>query len=62
MWNGSTQKSVNDTLRRVKSAVQQNPGYKVVYEFPNAKVEAEARKFIRDSGYDSFVSTRVRSQ
>ncbi|NIK43883.1 hypothetical protein FHY10_002178 [Xanthomonas arboricola] len=62
IWNGSTQKSVNDTLLRVKSAVQQNPGYKVVYEFPNAKVEAEARKFIRDSGYDSFVSTRVRSQ
>ncbi|MCD0244373.1 hypothetical protein JWH11_00840 [Xanthomonas melonis] len=62
IWNESTQSSVLDTMRRVKSALQQNPGYKVVYEFPNAKVEAQARKFIRDSGYNDFVSTRVRGQ
>ncbi|WP_434991194.1 hypothetical protein, partial [Xanthomonas melonis] len=62
IWNESTQSSVLDTMRRVKSALQQNPGYKVVYEFPSAKAEAQARKFIRDSGYNDFVSTRVRGQ
>lgn len=47
IWRPSTQKSVLDTLQRVKSAVDQNPGYKVAYEFPNQKVEAQAKAFIR---------------
>ncbi|WP_160165266.1 hypothetical protein [Xanthomonas phaseoli] len=62
IWNDSAQNSVIDTLQRVKSAVQQNPGYKVVYEFPNAQVEMEARAFIKERGYNDIVSTRVRGQ
>ena len=61
IWSPSTQKSVMDTLQRVKSAVEQNPGFKVVYEFPNQKVEAQARAFIRSSGFDNIVSTRTRN-
>lgn len=61
IWSPSTQKSVLDTLQRVKSAVDQNPGYKVVYEFPNQKVEAQAKAFIRSNGFDSIVSTRTRT-
>lgn len=44
----------------MKSAVDQNPGYKVVYEFPNKKVEAQAKSFIRSNGFDSVVSTSTR--
>lgn len=61
VWSPSTQKSVLDTLQRVKSAVDQNPGYKVVYEFPNQKVEAQAKAFIRSNGFDSIVSARTRT-
>ena len=60
IWSPSTQKSVLDTLQRVKSAVDQNPGYKVLYEFPNQKVEAQAKAFIRSNGFDNIVSTRTR--
>jgi len=60
IWSPSTQKSVMDTLQRVKSAVDQNPGYKVVYEFPNVKVEAQAKAFIRANGFGEIVSTRTR--
>lgn len=61
IWSPSTQKSVMDTLQRVKSAVDQNPGYKVVYEFPNVKVEAQAKAFIRANGFGEIVSTRTRT-
>lgn len=61
IWSPSTQKSVMDTLQRVKAAVEQNPGYKVVYEFPNQKVEAQAKAFIRYNGFDKIVSTRTRA-
>ncbi|MBJ9977594.1 hypothetical protein IAE35_18100 [Pseudomonas sp. S75] len=46
MWRPSTQKSVLDTLQRVKAAVDQSSGCKVVYEFPNQKVKAQAKAFI----------------
>lgn len=61
IWSPSTQKSVMDTLQRVKAAVDQNPGYKVVYEFPNQKVEAQAKAFIRSNSFDKIVSTRTRA-
>ncbi|MEE4738159.1 hypothetical protein V2K57_17430, partial [Pseudomonas alliivorans] len=61
IWHPSTQKSVLDTLQRVKSAVDQNPGYKVAYEFPNQKVEAQAKAFIRSNGFDSVVRLCTKS-
>ena len=61
IWSPATQKSVLETLGRVKSAIQQNPGYKVVYEFPNEKVAFQAREFIKVNGFDDIVTTRVRN-
>ena len=61
IWNQAAQESVLKTLDRVRSAVQQNPGYKVVYEFPNAKVEAQASNFIRRNFLGGIVTTRVRA-
>ncbi|MBR8656524.1 hemagglutinin repeat-containing protein, partial [Achromobacter sp. Marseille-Q0513] len=61
IWNQAAQESVLSTLRRVRTAVEQNPGYKVIYEFPNAKVEAQANKFIRDNDFDKIITTRVRA-
>jgi filamentous hemagglutinin len=62
IWSPSTQSSVLDTLRRVDAALAQNPGFKVVYEFPNAKVAAEAQKFIQTTPYTNTVTIRVRNK
>ncbi|MCK4125781.1 hypothetical protein HFK83_25995, partial [Ralstonia pseudosolanacearum] len=59
-WSSSTQASVVDTLKRVEAALAQNPGYKVVYEFPNDKVARQAAEFIRNTPYPNVVSIRVR--
>ncbi|RST54048.1 filamentous hemagglutinin N-terminal domain-containing protein [Variovorax sp. DXTD-1] len=60
IWSSSTQTSVMSTLERVRAAVTQNPGYSVVYEFPNPTVAAQARQFINQQGYSDVVSVRVR--
>lgn len=60
IWNQAARESVLKTLDRVRSAVEQNPGYKVIYEFPNAKVEAQAKEFIRENSFNNIVTTRVR--
>jgi filamentous hemagglutinin len=60
LWSDSTKREILNTMQRVKTAIEQNPGYKVVYEFPNAKVERQAAEFIRESLFDDIVTTRVR--
>ncbi|MGV3346949.1 hemagglutinin repeat-containing protein [Bordetella sp. LUAb4] len=60
-WSASTQRAVIKTIRRVEEALNQNPGFRVVYEFPNTKVEGQARSFIRDNQLDHIISTRVRT-
>jgi filamentous hemagglutinin len=62
IWSRTTQNTVLETLKRVEAAVAQNPGYKVVYEFPNAKAMAEAQTFIKQSQYRDVVTVRVRGQ
>ncbi|HDS1675611.1 TPA: hemagglutinin repeat-containing protein [Stenotrophomonas maltophilia] len=62
IWSPSTQREVLSTMGRVRSALEQNPGFKVVYEFPNEKVAAEARFFIRQNGMDDVISVRTRNQ
>lgn len=62
IWSDSTRQSVSDTLLRVDAALKQNPGYQVVYEFPNERVAQQARQFIRDSPYANTVTVRVRGQ
>lgn len=62
IWSDSTRQSVSDTLSRVDAALKQNPGYKVVYEFPNQKVAQQAQQFIERSRYANTVTVRVRGQ
>jgi len=62
IWNDSTQAAVNETLARVAAELKQNPGYKVVYEFPNEAVAAQARAYIKRQEYSNVVSVRVRQQ
>jgi len=62
IWSPSTQQSVENTLRRVEAALIQNPGYKVVYEFPNAKMMVQAWEFIKKSPYANVVTVRTRQK
>lgn len=62
IWSESTQRDVLATLKRVESALEQNPGVKVVYEFPNAVAETAAKSFIDRNDFGKFVTTRVRDK
>jgi hypothetical protein len=48
-----------DDLRRVSEAIRQNPGFRVVLEFPSAEAMREARQILRTLNI-SNISTRVR--
>ena len=50
--------STERTFQRVAEAVRQNPGYQVVYEFPNAAVAQRARNFINDRGLGNVIKVR----
>ena len=55
--------AVRDTvasLERVKGALEQNPGFKVVYEFPNQKAADSAKQFLRDVKMTDVIGVRVR--
>ena len=55
--------TVKGTLDRIKVAKSQNPGIRVVYEFPNEKAAGHFRKWINNNnGYDGIVEIRVRKQ
>ncbi len=55
--------AVRDTvasLERVKGALDQNPGFKVVYEFPNQDAADAAKQFLLNNGMDNVIRVRVR--
>lgn len=60
IWSETTQASVASTLSRVDKALRDNPGFTVVYEFPNAKVAQQAAEFINARGFGDVVKVRVR--
>ena len=60
IWSDATQASVASTLSRVDKALRDNPGFTVVYEFPNAKVAQQATEFINARGFGDVVKVRVR--
>jgi filamentous hemagglutinin len=51
--------STETTFRRVAEAVRQNPGYQVVYEFPNQAALTAANNLIRDLKLQGVVTTRI---
>jgi filamentous hemagglutinin len=48
------------TLRGVRAALQRNPGFKVVYEYPTKEMADQAGKLIKENGFGEFVTTRAR--
>lgn len=62
VWSESTRSKSLETLRRVKTALDQNPGFRVMYEFPSEASRQEALQFIRDNGFSEVIKTRVRGQ
>lgn len=53
-------KTVEGTLNRIRIAKSQNPGIRVIYEFPNETAAGHLRSWINDNGYDGIVEIRVR--
>ncbi len=62
IWNESTKNDVVKSFRRIESALYQNPGYKVMYEFPDEKSAAKAAEFIEQQGFEDVINVRVRQQ
>ncbi|MGF2040641.1 MAG: hypothetical protein RMZ43_036030 [Nostoc sp. CmiVER01] len=60
LWSEGAKRDLLDSLDRVKTAVEQNPGYKVMYEFPNEKAAQAAKEFLTVNKLDKVVSVRVR--
>jgi filamentous hemagglutinin len=51
----------SSTLRRVQDAMRQNPEFHVCYEFPDEKVAAVAREFLRQNKFEN-IRVVVRTQ
>ena len=62
LWSEATQGKMIETMQRVKEALDQNPGFRVVYEFPDEASRREAFRFIQQQGFDKVIGTRVRGQ
>ena len=62
LWSEATQGKMIETMQRVKEALDQNPGFRVVYEFPDEASRREASRFIQQQGFDKVIGTRVRGQ
>jgi filamentous hemagglutinin len=59
---GGMQETTLDDLRRVREAVMQNPGFKVVYEFPDEKEAEIAREFLKEKGFKDYIQAIARVQ
>ena len=59
-WNKGGMKTVRKTFERISEAKKQNPGIRVIYEFPNETAAGHLRSWINDNGYDGIVEIRIR--
>jgi len=55
-WNQDTL----HILRSRKTALEQNPGYRGVYEFPTHEAMEEAKAFVKENRFDHVINVRVR--
>jgi hypothetical protein len=53
-------KELQNRFGRIRSALEQNPGIKVLYEFPDEKTKDAAANFIQRCGCSDIISARVR--
>ena len=60
-WSKSGMEKIKGTLGRISEAKKQNPGIKVIYEFPNETAAGHLRSWIdKNNFYDGIVEIRVR--
>ena len=60
-WNKGGMETVKGTLKRISEAKKQNPGIRVIYEFPNETAAGHLRSWIdKNNFYDGIVEIRVR--
>ena len=62
MWGEGRRIKIIYTLQRVRSALNQNPGFRVVYEFPDEASKLEAIDFIDKAGFSKDIQIRVREK
>ena len=62
-WSKVGMEKIKGTLGRISEAKKQNPGIKVIYEFPNETAAGHLRSWIdKNNFYDGIVEIRVRKQ
>ena len=59
-WSKVGMEKIKGILGRISEAKKQNPGIRVIYEFPNETAAGHLRSWINDNGYDGIVEIRVR--
>ena len=62
LWSEGGRAKIVDTLQRVQAALNQNPGFRVVYEFPDEASKLEAIDFINKAGFSKDIQIRVREK
>ncbi|WP_158412155.1 hemagglutinin repeat-containing protein [Fusobacterium animalis] len=60
-WNKGGMETVKGTLRRISEAKKQNPGIRVIYEFPNETAAGYFRDWLKTNrNFNNIVEIRVR--
>ena len=62
MWSEGGRIKIIDTLQIVRSALNQNPGFRVMYEFPDEVSRQEAIRYFQQVNLSNIVETRVRGK
>ncbi len=60
IWSDKTKRKTLGTFERVKQAIDQNSGYKVMYEFDSEAAAEAASDFIHDNNFSMYISVGVR--
>ena len=60
-WKEKAMKTVEGTLKRIRIAKSQNPGIRVIYEFPNETAAGHFRDWLKTNrNFNNIVEIRVR--
>ena len=60
-WSKSGMEKIKGTLGRISEAKKQNPGIKVIYEFPNGTAAGHFRDWLKTNrNFNNIVEIRVR--
>ena len=60
-WNKGGMETVKGTLKRISEAKKQNPGIRVIYEFPKKEAAEKMNNWLNNNpGFIGIVEVRVR--